>query len=105
MLFVVSDLDNTITALADPTRRRIIELLRERPRKAGDLAAEFSVTAPAVSRHLRILRRSGLIFEYSPDTDARVRVYQLRREPLLALRTWVDQAQAAAVAAGRMSGR
>jgi DNA-binding transcriptional ArsR family regulator len=93
---VVSDLDATLAALADPTRRRIVELLRERPRRAGELAAEFSVTAPAVSRHLRVLRRSGLIAfaEHGVEADARVRVYQLRREPLAALQAWVDQVQA-----------
>lgn len=94
MLPVVTDVDATLAALADPTRRRIVELLRERPRRAGELAAEFAVTGPAVSRHLRVLRRSGLVEERGIDTDARVRIYHLRPEPLVALRAWVDQVQA-----------
>jgi DNA-binding transcriptional ArsR family regulator len=91
---VVTDVDTTLAALADPTRRRIVELLRERPRRAGELAAEFDVTGPAVSRHLRVLRRSGLVEERGVETDARIRVYRLRAEPLVALRAWVDQVQA-----------
>jgi DNA-binding transcriptional ArsR family regulator len=90
---MVSDVDTTLAALADPTRRRIVELLRDRPRRAGELAAEFAVTGPAVSRHLRVLRRSGLIEEHGVDNDARIRVYQLRPEPLSALQTWIDQLQ------------
>jgi DNA-binding transcriptional ArsR family regulator len=94
MSSVVTDVDATLAALADPIRRRIVELLRERPRRAGELAAEFAVTAPAVSRHLRVLRRSGLVEERGIDADARVRVYHLRPDPLVALRAWVDQVQA-----------
>jgi DNA-binding transcriptional ArsR family regulator len=94
MLAVVTDVDTTLAALADPTRRRIVELLRERPRRAGELAAAFEVTAPAVSRHLRVLRRSGLVEEHGVDDDARVRVYHLRREPLVGLQAWVDQVHA-----------
>ncbi|HEX5415495.1 MAG TPA: metalloregulator ArsR/SmtB family transcription factor, partial [Chloroflexota bacterium] len=55
---MVTNLDTTLTALADPTRRRIIDLLRERPRRAGDLVAAFQTSEPAVSRHLRVLRRA-----------------------------------------------
>jgi DNA-binding transcriptional ArsR family regulator len=94
MSAVVIDLDTTFAALADPTRRRIVELLRQRPQRAGELAAQFDITGPAVSRHLRVLRRSGLVEERGVDTDARVRVYHLRSEPLVALRGWVDQVQA-----------
>jgi DNA-binding transcriptional ArsR family regulator len=94
MLPVVTDVDSTLAALADPIRRRIVELLRERPRRAGELADEFAVTGPAVSRHLRVLRHSGLVEERGIDADARVRIYHLRPEPLAALRAWVDQVQA-----------
>jgi DNA-binding transcriptional ArsR family regulator len=86
--------DRTLAALADPTRRRIVELLRQRPQRAGELAAQFDITGPAVSRHLRVLRHSGLVEERGVDADARVRVYHLRGEPLTALRAWVDQVQA-----------
>jgi DNA-binding transcriptional ArsR family regulator len=91
---VVTELDATLTALADPTRRRIVELLRERPQRAGELAAAFEVSAPAVSRHLRVLRRSGLVTEHGVEDDARLRVYELRQEPFTALQAWLDQVQA-----------
>ena len=54
-------LDTTLSALADPTRRRVVDLLRVRPRRAGELVAAFDVSAPAISRHLRLLRSGGLI--------------------------------------------
>ena len=56
-------LGRTLSALADPTRRRVVELLRERPRRAGELAAAFDASAPAMSRHLRVLRTRGLVEE------------------------------------------
>lgn len=84
-------LDHTLSALADPTRRRVVELLRERPRRAGELAAAFRVSAPAISRHLRVLRTRGLVTEERADGDARVRVYRLRREPFDALSLWLRE--------------
>ena len=51
----------SLTALADPTRRRIVELLAERERSSGELAQEFELSAPAVSQHLNVLRAAGLI--------------------------------------------
>ncbi|ASU83287.1 ArsR family transcriptional regulator [Nocardiopsis gilva YIM 90087] len=91
---MVNDVDATLTALADPTRRRIVELLRDRPRRAGELAAAFDASAPAISRHLRMLRRSGLVVEHPTKDDARVRVYRLRQEPFTGLQAWLDQVQA-----------
>ncbi|MCF3130429.1 winged helix-turn-helix transcriptional regulator [Streptomyces olivochromogenes] len=91
---MVNDIDATLTALADPTRRRIVELLRQRPQRAGELVAAFEVSAPAISRHLRVLRRSGLVVEHGLENDARVRVYQLRHEPFIGLQAWLDQVQA-----------
>ena len=85
------DLDATLAALADPTRRRVVDLLRERPRRAGELAAAFRVSAPAMSRHLRVLRRQRLVEEVRVDEDARVRVYQLRRERFRELQEWLKQ--------------
>jgi DNA-binding transcriptional ArsR family regulator len=87
------DLDATLAALADPTRRRVVELLRERPRRAGELAAAFRVSAPAMSRHLRVLRRRGLVEEERVDEDARVRVYRLRRERFRQLQEWLGQVE------------
>jgi DNA-binding transcriptional ArsR family regulator len=88
------DLDATIAALADPTRRRVVDLLRKGPRRAGELAAGADTSAPAMSRHLRVLRTTGLVETESVDDDARVRVYRLRPEPFVALQAWLDQVQA-----------
>ena len=87
-------LDRTLAALADPTRRRVVELLRERTRRAGELAAAFRVSAPAMSRHLRVLRRRGLVEEERVDEDARVRVYRLRRERFRQLQEWLGEVEA-----------
>lgn len=88
------DLDLTLAALADPNRRRTIELLRDGPRRAGDLADALAVTPPVMSRHLRVLRRSGLVQEEHPDFDARVRIYSLRPGATQALRDWLDEVEA-----------
>jgi DNA-binding transcriptional ArsR family regulator len=87
-------LDATFVALADPTRRRVIELLRKKPQRAGDLAAAFDMVPPAMSRHLRVLRTSGLVEEGGLPEDARVRVYRLRAEPFSELRSWLDEVEA-----------
>ena len=86
-------LDETLAALADPHRRRVVELLRERPHRAGELAEAAGLTPPAMSRHLRTLRRSGLVEETSPEFDARVRVYQLRPEPMVHLLRWLEETE------------
>jgi DNA-binding transcriptional ArsR family regulator len=88
------DLDRTFAALADPTRRRVVELLRKRPRRAGELAAAFGMSPPAMSRHLRVLRRTSLVEEDSLEEDARVRVYRLRPERFAALRGWLEEVEA-----------
>lgn len=85
--------DDTLAALADPTRRRVVDLLRKRPRRAGELAAAFHVSAPAMSRHLRVLRTRGLVEEERVEDDARVRVYRLRPQPFRELRTWLEQVE------------
>jgi len=89
-----ADLDATLSALADPTRRGVVELLSTRPRRAGELAAAFSVSPPAMSRHLRVLRTRGLVEEARGGDDARVRMYRLRREPFDALRQWIEEVEA-----------
>jgi DNA-binding transcriptional ArsR family regulator len=86
-------LDSTLAALADPTRRGVIDLLRERPRRAGELAAAVNMSAPAMSRHLRVLRAGKLIEESHPDNDARQRIYQLRPEPFDDLQRWLVEIQ------------
>jgi DNA-binding transcriptional ArsR family regulator len=87
-------LDATLAALADPHRRRVVELLRERPHRAGELAEAAGLTPPAMSRHLRTLRLSGIVEERHDGFDARVRVYQLRPEPMADLATWLKQTEA-----------
>lgn len=87
-------LDRTLQALADPTRRRVVDLLRHSPRRAGDLARASRVSPPAMSRHLRVLRRSGLVEEHTAVEDARVRVYRLRPEPFRDLQGWLTEVEA-----------
>jgi len=86
-------LDRTLSALSDPTRRGVVLRLRREPCRAGALADEFQVSAPVMSRHLRVLRLSGLIEEAAQGEDARVRVYRLRREPFEAMRTWLEEVE------------
>jgi DNA-binding transcriptional ArsR family regulator len=73
----VPDIDAAFRALADPTRRRIIELVAERGMTAGHIASHFSTTRPAVSQHLTVLRRAGLVSE---RREGRTRVYQTNPE-------------------------
>lgn len=86
-------LDATLAALADPHRRRVVELLRERPRPAGELARAVGVTPPAMSRHLRTLKTCGLLEESHPEFDARVRIYALRTEPMIELTRWLEETE------------
>ena len=85
--------DGALAALADPTRRGVVDLLRVRPRRPRELAAYFHVSAPAISRHLRVLRRCGLIEEERAGDDARARVYRLRPEPFRDLQSWLDEVE------------
>jgi DNA-binding transcriptional ArsR family regulator len=86
-------LDTTFAALADPTRRGVIDLLRKQPRRAGDLADQLGMSRPAMSRHLKVLRTTGLIEPASDEDDMRARVYRLRPEPFSLLRTWLDEVE------------
>jgi DNA-binding transcriptional ArsR family regulator len=87
-------LDRAFTALADGTRRGVIDLLRRRERRAGELAQELDVSSPALTRHLRVLRDSGLVEEVADDTDGRASIYRLRRGAFTPLQRWVDGVQA-----------
>jgi len=87
-------LDGTLAALADPTRRRVVDLLCERPRRAGELARAFAMSPPAMSRHLRVLRTHGLVEEARAERDGRVRLYRLRRQPFDELQGWLAQVEA-----------
>lgn len=81
--------DDTLAALADPYRRRAVELLGQRPRRAGELADELGLPAPAMSRHLRELKQSGLVEETHPEFDARVRIYTLKAGAMSDLKKWL----------------
>jgi len=85
--------DAILAALADPHRRRVIDLLSRGPRSAGDLAREVGLAPPAMSRHLKTLRRSGLVEEFHPDFDMRVRVYVLRAEAMDELKRWLEETE------------
>jgi DNA-binding transcriptional ArsR family regulator len=89
----VTGIDGTLSALADPTRRGVIELLRRRPRRAGELASELVTSAPAMSRHLRVLRVAGLVEEDHSGEDARVRTYRLKKERFDELRHWLEEVE------------
>ncbi len=91
---MVNQLDSTLAALADPTRRQVVDLLRQHPRAAGDLASRAGVSPPAMSRHLRVLRRSGLVEDGAVDHDARIRLYRLRPEPFAGLDSWLGEVRA-----------
>jgi DNA-binding transcriptional ArsR family regulator len=86
-------LDRVLAALADPRRRRVLELLRKRPRRAGEIARAVGLNPPALSRHLRSLRRSGLVEESHPEFDARVRLYSMRPEPIAHLKRWLSETE------------
>jgi DNA-binding transcriptional ArsR family regulator len=86
--------DAVFQALADPTRRRVIELLGDREHRAGELAAAAGTSAPVMSRHLRILLEAGFVTDERVPGDARLRVFRLRRESVLELQAWLDQLQA-----------
>jgi len=90
----MSGVDAALSALADPTRRAVVELLRAGPHRAGELADALAMTPPALSRHLRVLRRSGLITDDEPDHDARVRLYRLEPTGFAPLRDWLQELEA-----------
>lgn len=75
-------------ALADPTRRAVLDLLRRGNQPAGQIANAFPVSRPAISKHLRLLRRAHLVREHR---EGRLRVYQLNPEPLRAVDSWIEQ--------------
>jgi DNA-binding transcriptional ArsR family regulator len=77
----------TFQALADPTRRAVLDLLRRGSQPAGQIAQAFPVSRPAISKHLRLLRRAHLVREHR---EGRNRVYELNPEPLRAVDNWIE---------------
>lgn len=82
---------DVLAALADPTRAEIVQMLAARPRSAGEIHDAFPIAAPAVSRHLRVLREAGLVDERRPPNDKRVRIYAFKPEPLEEVATWLAE--------------
>lgn len=80
-----------LAALADGTRAEIVQMLATGPRSAGEIHGAFPIAAPAVSRHLRVLREAGLVEERRPPDDKRMRLYALKPEPLEELATWLGE--------------
>jgi DNA-binding transcriptional ArsR family regulator len=72
--------------LAEPNRRQILDLLRDRERPVGELVGALSLTQPAVSKHLRVLRDAGLV---EARVDAQRRLYRVRPEPLREIDAWL----------------
>jgi DNA-binding transcriptional ArsR family regulator len=91
---VSTELDRALAGLATPIRRRIVDHLRRGPRRAGELAEACGLSMPAMSRHLRVLRRCGLVEGGGVEHDARVRLYRLRPEPFGRLQSWLTQVHA-----------
>lgn len=88
-----SDLDASFSALSDATRREMIRTLLQKPRRAGELAECVAVSPQALSRHLRVLRRAGLIAEEGVENDARVRIYRVHPGAFQPVQEWLSQAE------------
>jgi DNA-binding transcriptional ArsR family regulator len=80
-----------IEALGDPVRRQVVTLLSAGPRRAGELAAATGLSAPAMSRHLRVLLAARVIEDERLADDARARAFRLRPASIQAVRSWLDQ--------------
>lgn len=80
----------TLTALAEPTRLKIVELLREQPRSVNELALLLQIRQPQVSKHLQALSQAGMV---SVQPVAQQRIYSLRQEPFLQLEDWAHSFQ------------
>jgi DNA-binding transcriptional ArsR family regulator len=89
-----SELAAVLQALADPARLRVVEALSRSPQRAGDLAVAAGVPAPTMSKHLRVLLAAGIVTDERSARDARVRVFRLRRDSVVAVRAWLDHVQA-----------
>jgi DNA-binding transcriptional ArsR family regulator len=80
-------------ALADASRREMIRLLLQKPRRAGELAECIDMSPQALSRHLRVLRKAGLVSERGIENDARVRIYSVHANALQPVQHWMAQVE------------
>jgi DNA-binding transcriptional ArsR family regulator len=85
------DVDAVFGALADQTRRHVVQLLRDRPMRAGEIAVAAGLSPPAMSRHLRVLLDAGIVQDERRAGDARLRVFRLRPDGLIGLRAWLEE--------------
>ena len=81
-------MDAVLHALADESRRTVLEMLRDRPANAGELAEALPIARPGVSRHLRVLREAGLV---DVRQEAQRRIYSLRPEALIEVDEWLEE--------------
>jgi DNA-binding transcriptional ArsR family regulator len=86
-------LDSAFAALADASRREILRMLLHKPRRAGELAEGIDMSPQALSRHLRVLRKAGLVAENGIEADARVRVYSVQPDAFEAVQQWITQSE------------
>ena len=91
-IFLRGHIRSVFEVLAEPNRRRILDLLREGEQAVGDLVSGLGISQPAVSKHLRVLRRAGLV---EVRADAQRRLYRLRSEPLREIDEWLAPYRAA----------
>jgi DNA-binding transcriptional ArsR family regulator len=84
----IGAVNQLLLALADESRRTVLEILRTHPATAGDLAEALPIARPGVSRHLRVLREAGLV---DVEQQAQRRIYRLRPEPLAELDSWLER--------------
>ena len=88
------DVAHVFDALADPARRRVVQLLGSAPLRAGELAAAAGMSSPAMSRHLKVLLMAGIVTDERTSRDARMRYFKLQPHSLAPLQAWLDQLQA-----------
>lgn len=84
----MANTERVFAALHDPTRRAVLERLRDGPKPVGEIARGLPVTRPAVSQHLKVLKEAGLVDDRSEGTR---RIYQIDPKGLGAMRAWLDQ--------------
>jgi DNA-binding transcriptional ArsR family regulator len=86
-------LDAAFAALSDASRREMIRTLLHKPKRAGELAQSVNMSPQALSRHLRVLRKAGLVFEEGIADDARVRVYSVHPAAFQPVQQWLAQVE------------
>jgi DNA-binding transcriptional ArsR family regulator len=96
------EIDQWLSALADPTRRRIVEMLSESPRTATEIHQVFPIAGPAVSRHLRVLREAGILVQREVPDDKRVRLYVLAHDPIDGMASWLQQLSSSSAWGGQL---